>query len=98
MAEVIKLSEQTDTLGNARIRFNWGFWDGHADKRSDRGQRDVTGHFDPIYAAGYLYGYRMADELPEDSDEAWDMFLEKVGVTDPALQGELAAAAEAVGA
>ncbi len=83
---------------NPRIRFNWGFWDGHADRKSDRPQRDMSTHFDPVYAAGYLYGFRMAETAPESSDEAWDQFLPHVEAKDPALAGELAAAAEAVGA
>lgn len=84
------------TIGNSRTRFNWGFWDGHADQKAEREPRDVTEHFDPVYAAGYLFGNRDADENPTKSDEAWAKFLDAVEVDDPALAGELAAAADAV--
>jgi hypothetical protein len=56
-----------------RVRFNWAFHDGTLDAQSGR-VRDVTNHYDPLYATAYRYGVDSFTELqarPETSDEAW---------------------------
>ena len=56
-----------------RIRFNWGYHDGAHDVRR-RGQiASMAGHFDKMYAAGYLVGVDDAKrgEYTGDSTRAW---------------------------
>jgi len=56
-----------------RIRFNWGFHDGTAE--AQRGSlRDVTFHFDKVYAEGYRAGieaFCATGTRPESSEAAW---------------------------
>lgn len=59
-----------------RVRFNWGFWDGHADGRERRTAiwgRNGQPHFDGAYEDGYWAGRAAAaaGEVPETSDAAW---------------------------
>jgi len=58
----------------ARVRFNWGFHDATADVDTGRAVRDVSGHYDRAYAAGYTAGIAAmvgATERPDSSDAAW---------------------------
>ena len=83
------MAKRAEFLDNPRVRFNWGFWDGFADAKKDRPARDMVDHFDPMYAAGYLYGYRQVEDNPTTSDRAWTMFLEQVRATDPEIHADL---------
>lgn len=56
-----------------RVRFNWGFHDGAGEAQWGR-VRDVSRHFDSIYADGYRRGvdtWRAARVRPESSEPAW---------------------------
>jgi hypothetical protein len=58
-----------------RIRFNHGFWDGHADcqrKHHPLWNRHGRSHFDRVYEAGYWHGRRDDMAEVESSDGAWD--------------------------
>jgi hypothetical protein len=59
-----------------RVRFNWAFHDGTLDAQSRR-VRDVTNHYDPLYAKAYGYGVESFGRLQaraETSDEAWAQY------------------------
>lgn len=61
------------TKFSARIRFNWGFHDGAYAEEINRA-RDLSGHFDTVYADGYRRGVdtvRMTGAHPESSEAAW---------------------------
>lgn len=68
-----------------RVRFNWGFHDGSGE--ASRGHvRSVDGHFDPVYAAGYVAGVKVFQDTgarPELSDAAWRAY--KLGARVPFL-------------
>jgi hypothetical protein len=56
-----------------RIRFNWGFHDGTAEAQLGN-VRDMSGHFDSVYAEGYRAGlaaFRATGTRPESSEAAW---------------------------
>lgn len=61
-----------------RIRFNWGFHDGANDAEDRKMPRDVSAHFDQVYAAGYLAGFRTVvdGEDRASSEPAWTARLE----------------------
>lgn len=65
-----------------RVRFNWGFHGGILDMMDGR-QRDISTHFDPVYAAGYRSGvadYRtngLQAECSCTSDIAWDIYIQE---------------------
>jgi len=61
-----------------RIRFNWGFHDGANDAEDRRLPREMDSHFDRIYAAGYVDGYRvvLAGQDRSSSEPAWTARLE----------------------
>jgi hypothetical protein len=65
------MANTKSTLDQPRIRFNWGFHDG-AEHRRNR-VRNVSGHFDRIYAEGYRAGVSAAasGENTESSASAW---------------------------
>jgi hypothetical protein len=60
-------------LDEPRIRFNWGFHDAVADcERNSR--RDVSKHFDSVYAEGYACGveaHRAIGIKAVSSESAW---------------------------
>lgn len=59
-----------------RVRFNWGFHDGSREAQCGS-VRDMSRHFDPVYAAGYVRGvneFQARGERPPLSDEAWEQY------------------------
>lgn len=57
-----------------RVRFNWGFHDGTCDAQWSS-ERDVSNHFDFVYAEGYRAGIKAFSDTgvrPESSDSAWE--------------------------
>ena len=57
-----------------RVRFNWGFHEATADLAQGRKARDVSAHFDPSYAAGFVAGaaeFRSTGVRNESSEPAW---------------------------
>ena len=59
-----------------RVRFNWGFHDGSRDAQDAR-VRDMAGHYDPEYAAGYVRGvaaFEAEGQRPALSDAAWTAY------------------------
>ena len=67
---------KTATKFSDRIRFNWGYWDGVDDYQKNRNPRDMTTHFDQIYAAGYKMGNDLAitNEEGTSSESAWHAY------------------------
>lgn len=66
------MSTKSTTLDAPRIRFNWGFHDGAAESRRNR-IRNVSRHFDRIYAEGYQAGVSAAQrgDNTDSSAPAW---------------------------
>ncbi|NTB05955.1 hypothetical protein [Agrobacterium tumefaciens] len=67
---------QTTPIFSERVRFNWAFHDGTREAQQG-GVRDVTNHYDSLYATAYRYGVASFNELQartETSDEAWAMY------------------------
>ncbi len=63
-----------------RVRFNWGFHDGSYDHMR-RHVRDVSQHFDAVYAAAYRAGQaacEAAGQRPETSDAAWAAYMAQI--------------------
>lgn len=62
-----------------RVRFNWGYHDAARDTRKGIA-RDVSGHYDDAYKAGYIYGLRDATNgtYAGDSDAAWTQYAPPV--------------------
>lgn len=60
-----------------RVRFNWGFHDGTLD--AEQGwNRSVDGHFDAVYAAGFLEGrasFGGSGAREATSDHAWARYV-----------------------
>jgi hypothetical protein len=60
-----------------RVRFNWGFHDGTLD--AEQGwNRSVDGHFDAVYAAGFLEGrvsFRASGAREATSEHAWARYV-----------------------
>lgn len=64
---------QDTPVFSERARFNWAFHDGTLDAQNGR-VRDVSKHYDPLYATAYRYGVASFGQLQaraETSDEAW---------------------------
>lgn len=63
------------TDATPRVRFNWGFWDGQADRKANRRAIWDKGakHVDDIYEAGYRAGQQQ-DSHPTSSQDAWDAY------------------------
>lgn len=62
-----------------RVRFNWGYHDGIAEQA--RGSvRDMSGHFDSVYAEGYVAGVRGGWGLDSTSEPAWEARQAALGV------------------
>lgn len=56
-----------------RVRFNWGFHDAVADCER-KARKDLTGHFDAVYAEGYERGveaHRVIGVKAVSSESAW---------------------------
>lgn len=61
-----------------QVRFNWGFHDATGEGERSSPARDMTTHFDPFYAAGYMAGRKVWDETrirPQQSASAWTDYL-----------------------
>jgi len=73
----LEFDSNDDSLQSPRRRFNSGFHDGSIDASWDENPRDVSRHFDPVYAVAYLRGhqdYGLRGARAESSDEAWEAF------------------------
>ena len=56
-----------------RARFNWGFHDA-VSECAHKARRDMSDHFDPVYAEGYERGaeaYRVVGTAAVSSEAAW---------------------------
>jgi hypothetical protein len=62
-----------------RVRFNWGFWDGVADREAGRQPMWKAPHFDRVYGEGYEAGRSLLPGFPspETSDAAWKALREE---------------------
>lgn len=66
---------QSTPIFSERARFNWAFHDGTLDAQNGR-VRDVTNHYDPLYATAYRYGvdsFAKVQARVETSNEGWAM-------------------------
>lgn len=66
-----------------RIRFNWGYWDGHAYRANGTlplwaKQAHDKHPFDPAYGAGVWAGYEDEANQPSHSDVAWTCYMRGV--------------------
>ena len=66
-----------------RVRFNWGYWDGHSDRAREyhaewyRHGAAKHGHFDAAYAEGYVRGLAECELERNSSEAAWAEYRAK---------------------
>src|SRR5258706_11146131 len=68
------ISGEDDSVRSPRRRFNGGFHDGTLEASWGKDVRDMSTHYDPIYAVAYQAGYAdftLTGKRAETSDAAW---------------------------
>lgn len=83
-------SDGDDSPRSPRRRFNSGFHDGTLDASWARNARDVSTHYDPMYAVGYKAGhanFTVTGKRAPTSDGAWFEYQAMLATQQKAAQG-----------